>query len=79
MNKIVKEFIELYNWWSGVTFALQLLVFVAYLNTNYIPTPENAITYCMTLIVFLLLNALASAIEGAVISAIIDFVKGLFK
>jgi len=79
MSEIVKGFIKLYNWWSGATFALQLLAFVVYLNTNYVPTPENAITYCMTLIVFLLLNAFASAIEGAVISAIIDFIKGLFK
>ena len=79
MSEIVKEFIKLYNWWSGVTFALQLLAFVAYLNASYVPTSENAITYSLTLIVFLLLNAFASAIEGAVISAIVDFIKGLFK
>lgn len=79
MSEMVKEFIKLYNWWSGVTFALQFLAFVAYLNINYVATPDNAITYSMTLIVFLLLNAFASAIEGAVISAIIDFIKGLFK
>ena len=79
MSGIIKDFIELYNWWSGVVFALQLLAFVAYLNANYVPTPENAITYCLALIVFLLLNAFVSAIEGAIISAIVDFIKGLFK
>lgn len=79
MSEIVKEFIKLYNMWSGIVFALQFLAFVAYLNSNYVPTPENAITYCLTLIVFLLLNAVASAIEGVVISGIINFVKNPFK
>jgi len=79
MSDIVKEFIKLYNWWSGVTFTLQLLAFVVYLNTNYIPTSQNAINYSMQLIGFLLLNAFVSAIEGAVISAIIDFIKSLFR
>ena len=60
-------------------FSLQLLAFVAYLNANYVPTPENALSYSMKLIVFLFVNAFASAIEGAVISAIIGFIKRLFK
>jgi len=71
--------VELHNWWSSVIFGLQFLAFVAYLNANYVPTQENAITYSMTLIAFLLLNAFASAIEGAMISAVIYFVEGLFK
>lgn len=79
MSNIIKEIIRLYNWWSGVVFALQLLAFVVYLNASYVPTSENAISYSLQLIGFLLLNALASAIEGAVISGIVDFIKGFSR
>jgi len=60
-------------------FALQFLVFIAYLNSNYVPTPENAITYLLTIIGFLLLNAVVSAIEGLVIETVINFVKDIFR
>ncbi len=79
MSDIIKEFIKLYNWWSGVAFTLQLLAFVVYLNANYVPTSDNAINYSVQVIGVLLVNAFASAIEGAVISAVVDFIQGLFR
>jgi len=79
LSGIIRDLIDLYNWWSGVMFALQFLVFVAYLTSNYVPTPENAITYLLTIIGFMLLNALVSAIEGFVIETVINVAKGIFR
>jgi len=72
LSGIIRDLIDLYNWWSGVMFALQFLVFVAYLTSNYVPTPENAITYLLTIIGF-------SAIEGFVIETVINVAKGIFR
>lgn len=79
LSEIIRDLFELYNWWSGVTFSLQLLVFVAYLNSNYVPTSQNAIIYLMAIIGFLLLNAVVSAFEGVVIGAVIDFIKDISR
>ena len=60
-------------------FTLQFLAFVAYLYSNYIQTTQNAMTYLLTIIGFLLLNAVVSVVEGVVIAAVIDFVKGISR
>jgi hypothetical protein len=78
LSEIINELIGLYNWWSGVMFSLQFLAFIVFLNQNYVPTPQNAITYAITLVGFLLLNAVVSAIEGFVIGKVIDIIRNIF-
>jgi hypothetical protein len=45
-----------------------VLALVAQLNSGYVPTVSNPISYCFQLILFLMVNFVMSAVEGKVIS-----------
>lgn len=71
IRELIREILDLYNFWGGLMFSIQFLAFVAHLSSNYIPSGPNAIAFCFQLIFFMIINFVISAFEGVIISLIL--------
>lgn len=78
---MIKNFLEelkkLWALWTTLMFIINYLLFLA--GLNYIPTLEGAIDYTTKILVYMVQNAIVSAVEGALISLIATPLKGLLE
>jgi len=69
---MIKDFVDelkkLWALWTTLMFIINYLLFLA--DLNYIPTPEGAIDYTTTILVYMMQNAIVSSVEGALISLV---------